>query len=170
MFVYLCPSKCLLICLHFDITSFRRFRSPFFSAVMIWYFSDVHKLHLLAPHLRAGAFCRIFQVTVCSMLLSLRDHIFLDNSVLLQYFLFRKDDQCVFYRVLKSPSHSPMYLKFSVLVYTSASYTRDVCMQSPFRGHVLVFLHEQAFLLSAFALKDLAFWLFIIIPMFGIHE
>ena len=117
----------------------------------------MHKLHRLEPHLRAGAFCRIFQVTVCSMLLSLRDQIFLDNSVLLQYFLFRKDDLCVLCRVLKSPSHSPMYLKFSVLVCTSASYTREFCMQSPFRGHVLVFLHEQAFLLSASALKDLAF-------------
>ena len=117
----------------------------------------MHKLHRLEPRFRAGAFCRIFHATVCSMLMSLRDQIFLDNSVLLQYFLFRKDDLCVLYRVLKYPSYSPMYLKFSVFVCTSASYTRDVYMQSPFRGHVLVFRHEQAFLLSAFALKNQAF-------------
>ena len=104
-----------------------------------------------------GRVCRIFHVTVCSMLLSLRDQIFLDSSVLLQYFLFRKDDLCVLYRVLKSPSHSPIYLKFSVFVCTSASYTGDVCMQSPLRGHVLLSLHEQAFLLSTFALNVLVF-------------
>ena len=47
-------SKCLLIWRHFDMNSLRLFRRLAFLAVIIWYFSDRHRLHRLEPHLRAA--------------------------------------------------------------------------------------------------------------------
>ena len=151
-------SKCLLMWRHFDMSSLRLFRRLAFLAVIIWYFSDKHRMHRLEPHLRAGVVCRIFHLTVYSTLVSFSAQILFESSVLLQYFRFRKVDLCVLNRVLKSPSQSPMYLNFSASVITSASYTRDVCIQLPSRGHWLLFLHEQAFLLPFPLLSSLALW------------
>ena len=121
-------SKCLLIWRHLDMSSLRLFRRLAFLAVIIWYFSDKHRLE---PHLRAGVVCRIFHLTAYSTLVSFSAQILFESSVLLQYFWFRKVDLCVLNRVLKSPSQSPMYLNFSASVITSASYTRDICIQLP---------------------------------------
>ena len=151
----------------YTLTGFRRLA---FLAVIIWYFLDKNRLHRLEQHLRAGVVCRIFHLTAYSTLVSFSVQILFESSVLLQYFQFRKVDLCVLNRVLKSPSQSPMYLNFSASVITSASYTRDVCIQLPSRGHWLLFLHEQAFLLPFPLLSSLALWFFMIIPMFGIHE
>ena len=106
---------------HLDISSLRLFRSPLFFDVNIWNFSARHKLHLSDPHLRALVVWTVFQLTVCFMLSFFSVHIFFESSVLFKYFLLRKDDICVLYRVLKSQSQRPMYLKLSVSVFTSAS-------------------------------------------------
>ena len=106
---------------HLDISSLRLFRSPLFFDVNMWNFSARHKLHLSDPQLRTLVVWTVFQLTVWFILSFFRAHIFFESSVLFEYFLLRKDDICVLYRVLESPSQRPMYLKLSVSVFTSAS-------------------------------------------------
>ena len=73
-------SKCLLIWRHFDMSSVCLFRRLAFLAVIIWYFSDKHRLHRLEPHLRAGVVCRIFHLTAYSTLVSFSAQILFESQ------------------------------------------------------------------------------------------
>ena len=81
----------LFLCRHFDINSVLSFKSLFWLASTIMYFSVRQRSHLLAPHLYGVAYAAILQFRLNSILLRFNYQICFESSVFFSQFLFRNE-------------------------------------------------------------------------------
>ena len=81
----------LLLWRHFDNSSVRLFSNVAGSAVAIMYFSVMHRLHLLVPHLYGEACAAMDHFITYGFSLALRFQMCVDSTVSLAYWAFLND-------------------------------------------------------------------------------